>query len=102
MVGVSWYSFGPSSIELHAFCDASNYAYGVVIYLRITTGSQCQVSFVFGKSWVIPKKKILWSIPRKEFISAVTATNLLEMTRKALNLETAATYYWTDSTTAPS
>ena len=88
-----------STYLLHAFSDASNYAYGAVTYLSVSHGTQTQVGFVFAKSRVIPKKKRLWSVPRKELIAAVTGTHLAQMSIEALDLPCLPVTFWTDSTT---
>ena len=56
---------------LHAFCDASNLAYGVAIY--ITTNNQ--TNLLIGKARVAPLKSK--SIPRLELLAATLAARLV-------------------------
>ena len=50
------------SVQLHHFCDASEFGYGAVTYLRIVDDKDAvHCSFVLGKSRVTPLKAV--SIP---------------------------------------
>ena len=61
--------------EVHVFCDASQYVYAAVAYLKITdkTGS-FKTSIVMGKSWVAPQA----TIPRLELSAAVIGTRMYQ------------------------
>ena len=50
-------------VELHMFCDASEYAYGAAVYIKIYYSDRnCKCSLVMGKSRLAPIK--VKSIPR--------------------------------------
>ncbi|GFY07503.1 integrase_H2C2 domain-containing protein [Trichonephila clavipes] len=85
------------SIELHAFSDASEKAYGSSIYLKsISALGEVKVCLVTSKSRVSPLKQI--SIPRLELCGAVLATKLMQKVKEALNLQITAVHFWSDST----
>ncbi|GFV00423.1 integrase catalytic domain-containing protein [Trichonephila clavipes] len=65
------------SIELHAFSDTSEKAYGSSIYLKsISALGEVKVCLVTSKSRVSPLKQI--SIPRLELCGAVLAAKLMK------------------------
>jgi hypothetical protein len=82
--------------EMHHFCDASEFAYAAVSYLRIIESNQVHVSFLFAKSRLAPIKKL--TIPKLELTSAVLATKHDEMLRKELRIPLKDSTFWTDST----
>ncbi|GFW78089.1 integrase catalytic domain-containing protein [Trichonephila clavipes] len=85
------------SIELHAFSDASEKAYGLSIYLKsISALGEVKVCLVTSKSRVSPLKQI--SIPRLELCGAVLAAKLMKKVKEALNLQITAVHFWSDST----
>ncbi|GFX68692.1 integrase_H2C2 domain-containing protein [Trichonephila clavipes] len=88
------------SIELHAFRDASEKAYGSSIYLKsISAHGEVKVCLVTSKSRVSPLKQI--SIPRPELCGAVLAAKLMKKVKEvkeALNLQITAVHFWSDST----
>ena len=84
-----------TSVELHVFSDASESAYGAVIYLRHVTRANIDVAFVLGKSRVAPKKTV--SIPRLELSAASTACKLAAIAADELKVPHSAITYWTDS-----
>ena len=65
-------------IELLIFCDASNAAYGVVAYIKLTNleNKVIKCSFVFAKSRLSPLKEKSLSIPRLELQAAVLAVRI--------------------------
>ncbi|GFX40429.1 DUF1758 domain-containing protein [Trichonephila clavipes] len=74
------------SIELHAFSDASEKAYGSVIYLKsISALGEVKVCLVKSKSRVSPLKQI--SIPRLGLCGAVLAAKLMKKVKEALNFQ---------------
>ncbi|GFU46967.1 integrase catalytic domain-containing protein [Trichonephila clavipes] len=84
-------------IELHAFSDASEKAYGSSIYLKsISALEEVKVCLVTSKSRVSPLKQI--SIPRLELCGAVLAAKLMKKVKEALNLQITAVHFWSDST----
>ncbi|GFW93044.1 integrase catalytic domain-containing protein [Trichonephila clavipes] len=85
------------SIELHAFSDASEKAYGSSIYLKsISALGEVKVCLVTSKSRVSPLKQI--SIPRLELCGALLAAKLMKKVKEALNLQITAVHFWSDST----
>lgn len=85
-----------SSYQLHHFCDASQVAYGVVSYLRISyrTGD-VHLAFVYGKAKLAPLKQL--TIPRLELCAAVLAVKVDETLRHELSLDLGGSVFWTDS-----
>ncbi|GFW53400.1 integrase catalytic domain-containing protein [Trichonephila clavipes] len=80
------------SIELHAFSDASEKAYGSSIYLKsISALGEVKVCLVTSKSRVSPLKQI--SIPRLELCGAVLAAKLMKKVKEALNLQITAVHF---------
>ncbi|GFU49141.1 integrase_H2C2 domain-containing protein [Trichonephila clavipes] len=85
------------SVELHAFSDASEKAYGSSIYLKsISALGEVKVCLVTSKSRVSPLKQI--SIPRLELCGAVLAAKLMKKVKEALNLQITTVHFWSDST----
>ncbi|GFW86943.1 integrase catalytic domain-containing protein [Trichonephila clavipes] len=85
------------SIELHAFSDASEIAYGSSIYLKsISALGEVKVCLVTSKSRVSPLKQI--SIPRLELCGEVLAAKLMKKVKEALNLQITAVHFWSDLT----
>ncbi|GFW16293.1 integrase catalytic domain-containing protein [Trichonephila clavipes] len=85
------------SIELHAFSDASEKAYGSSIYLKsISALGEVKVCLVTIISRVSPLKQI--SIPRLELCGAVLAAKLMKKVKEALKLQITVVHFWSDST----
>lgn len=80
---------------LHVFCDASDKAYSVVIYLRIEDKDKVYTSFVHSKARVAPLKSM--TIPRLELQGAVTGSLLTDVICKELNIQIQKRYLWSDS-----
>ena len=67
-VNVSWTD--KKSLELHAFCDASEKAYGACIYMKvIEEDGSFNISLVIAKGKLAPIKKV--TLPRLELLGAV-------------------------------
>ena len=84
------------SRQLHVFCDASENAFGAVIYMRTTThegAHKCR--FLIAKNRVAPLKK--QSIVRLELQAAVLGARLADATVKELSTKPDAIYFWSDS-----
>ena len=62
-------------IEIHGFADASEHAYGAVLYMKMLDQSKggC-ISFLLGKSRLCPIKPV--TIPRLELAAAVLLVKL--------------------------
>lgn len=83
--------------QLHGFSDASENAYGAVIYARsVTSEGEVKVKLIASKSRVSPIKQV--TIPRLELCSAVLLTKLMRKVRTALKMDITEVFYWTDST----
>ena len=84
-------------LQLHHFSDASQDAYGVVSYLRMTdTAGSHHVSFVCGKAKLAPLKRL--TIPRLELCAAVLAARADRYLRRELEHQIDKSIFWTDST----
>ena len=91
---------GPSDgckIELHVFSDASEFAYGAVMYLKVIGSSGVYVNLLMGKSRVAPLKVV--SIPRLELTAATLAAKLSRFVMEELDVADLAVWFWTDSMT---
>ena len=90
-----------STIELHAFCDASKNVYCGVLYFRIfwKTGGIC-CKFLCSKSKVAPIKPT--SIPRLELLGCKLLSKLVKDARTAMSgrIEISKTCCWSDSKVA--
>lgn len=84
-------------LEYHIFTDASEKAYGAVVYLRtIKPNGDIICNILTSKSRVAPLKT--QSIPRLELFGALLGAKLAVYVRSACHHELCPTYYWTDST----
>lgn len=88
----------PRTIELHGFCDASESAYGMCIYLKsIDRSNSSRVNLLCAKSRVAPLKTI--SLPRLELCGAVLLNKFMQKVLNSLsNIKVDEVFYWTDST----
>lgn len=83
-------------VEIHAFCDASNQAYGCCIYLRVThDDNRISCNLITSKTKVAPVRAI--TIPRLELCGAVLSAKLTARCVQALNLNDAQITTWCDS-----
>ncbi|XP_003368070.1 zinc knuckle protein, partial [Trichinella spiralis] len=83
-------------IELHAFCDASERAYGAVVYLRVEPLSgPAWVRLAAAKTRVAPVKRL--SLPRLELMGALMAARLICYVQEALRLDIRSISCWSDS-----
>ena len=85
-----------STVEIHAFGDASEQAYGACVYLRVLSEGKYKVSLVCSRTRVAPIKKI--SLPRLELLAALVCAHLAEFVRSALYLKSSVINCYTDST----
>ena len=84
--------------EIHHFCDASQYAYGAVSYLRrVDSDGQAHCSFLIGKSRLAPLKQM--SIPRLDLAAATVSVRLNKLLKNELEIPTDKIIFWTDSMT---
>ena len=97
-----WYGFTATDmvqLELHVFFDASQCAYGAVVYIRYILNKSVTFNFVLGKSRLAPIKKSSMSIPKLELQAAVIAVRLKTMVMEEINLEIKKVFFWCDSKT---
>ena len=87
----------PQSVELHAFCDASKFAYAVAIYLVVRGSYGTSVNLIHGKSRVAPLSPQNQTIFRLELTAAALLIRLLLSGKGELRLDIDSVYYWTDS-----
>ena len=92
-------NFGtPATYQLHHFADASQLAYGVVTFLRITNQSgDVACTLVLSRARVAPIKRP--SIPRLELTAATVAAQTDAKMRSELDIPLLESVFWTDSTT---
>ena len=84
------------SFSLHTFVDASQDAYGAVVYGKFVYHSGKQYCrLIAAKSRVAPLKAM--SIPRLELTAAVLEERLRASITSALNLKPDQITYWSDS-----
>ncbi len=84
-------------LSLHGFADASDRAYGAVLYLRaVQADGSIHTSLVTSKARVLPVKHV--TVPRAELLGAVLLARLLSSTAKTLGVDHANTHAWSDST----
>ena len=86
-----------TSVQIHAFGDASEAAYGRTIYLRLETPDETNAELVVSKNRVAPLK--LESMPRLELLSTLITFRLANTVQEALSpvLIIHDTYCWLDS-----
>lgn len=83
--------------ELHHFADASESAYGVVSYARITDrDGSVHCMLVQAKSRLSPAKHC--TIPRLELCAATLAARQDGMLRRELDIDLGPSTFWVDST----
>jgi len=82
--------------KLHTFVDASQEAYGAVVYIKVEyQDGSTSVRLVASKTKVAPLQSI--SIPRLELMGAVLGSRLAKSVVNALSMETEFMIFWTDS-----
>ena len=94
--------FGSNIIyELHGFCDATERAYGAVIYLKSIQHDTTSVRLLCSKTRVAPLKSTKRSIAQLELCAAVLLAELYEKVSQALTniIELKIVRLWCDNTT---
>ncbi|KAK3895047.1 hypothetical protein Pcinc_001215 [Petrolisthes cinctipes] len=85
------------TLQLHYFCDASEYGYGAVAYLRTDkVDDTVSVDILLAKSRLAPLKGS--TIPRLELAGALEAVRLDKLLQEELQMPLEQSIYWTDST----
>lgn len=69
-------SIPESTVQIHAFCDASLSAYGACVYVRSDSGGNIKISLLCSKSRVAPLKVL--TVPKLELSAALLLSELLE------------------------
>ena len=84
------------SVQLNAFSDASEKAYGGVVYARFTSvDHQVVCQLVISKARVTPLEAV--TIPRLELTGATLAVRLVQKVKSACHLKWNDIRFWTDS-----
>ncbi|XP_055855978.1 uncharacterized protein LOC129919155 [Episyrphus balteatus] len=84
------------SIQLHGFSDASEKAYGAVVFMRVLDKlGNIHMHLIISKTKVAPLKTV--SLPRLELCGALLLASLLHYTKKAFNVTDEKINAWSDS-----
>ena len=84
------------SVSLHTFVDASQDAYGAVVYLRILYQDESvSVHFVTSKTKVAPLQTV--SIPRLELMGARLGNKLAQSVSNVFDIQKEQMNFWIDS-----
>jgi len=81
--------------ELHVFGDASERAYGAVLYLKSITDDAVTVRLICSKARLAPIKGVI--LPRLEILAALVATRLLRYFCQATECDISKATLWSDS-----
>jgi hypothetical protein len=84
--------------QIHVFCDASERAYGAVLYVRSSARGGVIVRLACSKTRLAPVKKI--TLPRLELLAALIGARLLEYFCRETGLDIRDATLWTDATVA--
>ena len=84
--------------QIHVFCDASERAYGAVLYIRSTHGTETQVGIIYGNDRLASLKKV--KLPRLELIAALVGARLLNYFCRETGYDVTEATLWSDSTVA--
>lgn len=93
-----WLGIFPGApVQLHTFCDASQKAYGAVIYVRTQIDdNKFDIRLLTSKSRVADLQSV--TIPRMELTAAKLGAKLTTQVAATLEAEGLELYFWTDST----
>ncbi|XP_039311341.1 uncharacterized protein LOC105201279 [Solenopsis invicta] len=83
-------------IEMHGFADASERAYGAILYLRTIADGRAWLTLLIAKTRVAPLRQV--SLPRLELCAAALLARIAAHIASVLALDGAAIHLWTDST----
>ncbi|XP_061402363.1 uncharacterized protein LOC133338195 [Musca vetustissima] len=87
-------SVSNSTIQIHAFCDASLSAYGACVYARSEYNGEVTTHLLCSKSRVAPLKAL--TVPKLELSAALLLAELLESVSKVLSNDMEY-HCWSDS-----
>uniref|UniRef100_A0ABD2WTZ1 Integrase catalytic domain-containing protein n=3 Tax=Trichogramma kaykai TaxID=54128 RepID=A0ABD2WTZ1_9HYME len=95
-----WIGLSPSAnaiVEIHGFADASQVAYGTVVYLRVISNLiDFRCTLLASKTRVAPLKQV--SLPRLELCAALMLVSLVKRIASSMSLEDLPIHLWSDST----
>jgi len=85
------------SIQLHVLADASKYAFGANVFIKVMTSNACSSHLLASKTRVAPLSGE--TIPRLELMTALTLANLMTVVYEALvhTVKEDGVFHWTDS-----
>ena len=87
---------GATKLQLHAFCDASKEAYGVVVYLVVIGGGRSWSGVIAAKARLSLKSEL--STPRLELLAAAIGSRYSNYLQNTLEIEEKVEkYLWGDS-----
>jgi len=84
--------------QIHVFCDASERAYGAVLYIRSSTREGVVVRLACSKNRLAPLKKI--TLPCLELLTTLVEARLLEYFCRETGLDIRDATLWTDTMVA--
>jgi len=84
--------------EVQVFGDASERAYGTVIYLKSIIDNAVTVRLIYSKARLAPIKRV--TLPRLELLAALIATRLLRYFCQATEYDISKATPWSDLTIA--
>lgn len=85
-----------NSLQIHGFCYASNKAYGITIYARITDQKgEIHSNLIMAESRVAPIKTL--TTPRLELLAAVMLSKKIKCLIETCEFSNASVYLWSDS-----
>ncbi|GFS69650.1 integrase catalytic domain-containing protein [Nephila pilipes] len=88
---------GQQNLNLHTFCDASQFAYAAAVFVRIEYSAVVHVNLLAAKSRVDPIKTV--TIPRLQLLAATMGARLCKSVLSALQWDSVKQRYWTNCTT---
>ena len=93
--------FKEPKFSLHAFGDASEAAYGAVVYLRVEDGCspRIHINLLCSRTRVTPLGKRR-TIPELELMAALIAARLVKYVEREIQLKLESIHCWTDSKVA--
>lgn len=91
-----WLGIGPDvGFSLHGFADASEKAFGAVVYVRVESQNGVQCTLIASRSRVAPLKVV--TIPRLELCAAKLLGELVQTIKLACGFDYIKSTLWTDS-----
>ena len=92
-----WSRYTPQCefLEIHGFADASKFAYGAVVYLRLIRTQEVLVTLQVAKTREAPLKTL--SIPRLEICAALLLARLTQAFKESFQLKVESIHLWSYS-----